>query len=94
MTTFAYRNSPYPIRECIPAAHRQTWEAITMPGGWWSGAEPVAAAEVRSAYSCRLCAERRARLAPYWVSGEYDHGDDLPPAAIEIDGFISVANTK
>jgi len=84
MTTFAYPNSPYPIREDIRAAHRQTWDAIATPGCWWSGAERVAiAAEVRNAHSCRLCAERQASLAPYSVSGEHDHGGDLPAAAIE-----------
>ena len=66
-----------------PAAHTsaglaQAWDQLGRAGGWYTGSERVAIArQTRVARECGLCAERKAALSPYAVSGE--HADDSGP---------------
>jgi hypothetical protein len=84
VTAFDYSGSPFQIREDIPETHRRVWEWIASPGAWWTGTERVAiAAEVRRAPECALCLERKAALSPMAVSGEHDHTNALPAAAVD-----------
>jgi hypothetical protein len=87
---FDYRDSPYPIRPDIPAAHQRFWARLARPGSWWTGAERVAiASAVRSATKCEYCQQRRAALSPYTFDGagqhlsEYATDDLLSPRAID-----------
>src|SRR5688572_6683783 len=53
------------MRSDLLEAHQRAWAAIAAPGTWLSGAERLAAAaEVRSAYKCELCARIKAALSP------------------------------
>jgi hypothetical protein len=85
MTSFAYRNSTFPIRDDLIDAHRYAWDEIARPGNWWSGAHRVAiAAEVRQAWSCEYCAERKQALSPHTLTGSHSIvRAELPAAAIE-----------
>ncbi len=84
VTAFDYSASPIPIRDDLPAAHRDAWQWIASPGAWWTGAERVAIAEeVRRAGDCALCRERREALSPMGVSGEHDHAGALREAAVD-----------
>jgi hypothetical protein len=72
MPHYEYDNSPYPIRSGLSAAYQNYWQALASPGTWFTGTERVAiAAEVRTALSCPFCAERKAALSPYAVTGEH-----------------------
>ena len=69
------------IRAALPVALGELGE----PGAWLTGAERVAvAAEVRQAWKCPLCKERKAALSPYTVAGEHAHRGALPAAWIDI----------
>ena len=60
------------------------WPGIGRAGDWWTGAERVAiVAEARAASDCALCAERKAALSPYAVSGEHAAADALPAVAVD-----------
>jgi len=84
VTAFDYSGSAIPIRDDLPAAHRDAWQWIASPGPWWTGAERVAIAlEVRRAGGCALCRERREALSPLGVSGEHDHAGVLSDAAVD-----------
>lgn len=84
MSSFAYADSPDPIRDDLVAAHRRAWERLPRPGTWLDGAERVAvAAEVRAALGCALCRARRDALSPYAVTGEHDAASPLAPALID-----------
>jgi hypothetical protein len=73
MQPFSYVDSPFPIREDLREANRKTWDRIAAPGAWWTGEQRVAiAAAVRSAPSCKLCAERKEAISPNAVRGEHD----------------------
>lgn len=83
--SFDYSDAPYPIRGDIAQAHREAWRRIAAPGNWWTGAERIAICEeTRRADSCAFCAERKAALSPYSVSGSHSGaGNDLPDAAVD-----------
>ena len=84
MTTFAYTDSPYPIRDDLALAYRRYWDILARPGNWWSGAERVAIArEVRNATACGYCQQRKQALSPYNFPGEHTHGGALPEAAVD-----------
>ena len=69
------------IRAALPVARRRLAET----GTWLTGAQRVAiAAEVRQAWDCALCKERKATLSPYGVSGEHDTLGELPAPWIDI----------
>ena len=82
--TVSYAAAPVEVRADIVELHRRIWRWLAEPGLWWTGVERVAiASEVRKAGSCALCAERRAALSPYGVTGIHDAGGDLPAPAVE-----------
>ena len=69
----SYVHAPVPVRADIQLAHTTIWQKLAEPGTWWTGAERVAiAAEVRKAYTCQLCAARKAALSPSAVEGLHD----------------------
>ena len=69
----SYAHAPVPVRADIQLAHTTIWQKLAEPGTWWTGAERVAiAAEVRKAYTCQLCAARKAALSPSAVEGLHD----------------------
>lgn len=85
MTALSYTAAPVPVREDLPAAHTRAWRRLAKPGSWWTGAERVAiAAEVRNAWQCTLCKERKASLSPYTISGGHDRVSVLPEAALDV----------
>jgi len=81
---FSFADSPYPIRDDLAAAFRTSWQRLSAPGTWWSGAERVAIAEeARRSVSCALCRTRSAALSPHAVSGEHEASDALPATAVD-----------
>ena len=84
MGTIDYTAAPVPVRDDLPAAHRRAWEHLARPGRYLSGAQRVAAAaEVRAAWSCSLCRERKQALSPAAVSGAHDGPGELPEAMVD-----------
>ena len=85
METFAYSNSPWPIRSDLGDAFRYTWKKIAEPGTWLTGAERVAiASEVRNAKGCDLCGERTESLSPFSADGQHD-GNHGPLSSTQVD---------
>ena len=79
-----YRNTGIAVRADIIASQSRAWQSLGAPGTWWTGAERVAIAqEVRAARRCAWCAERKAALSPYAVSGTHGAATDLPPAIVD-----------
>lgn len=79
-----HRNTGIAVRDDIIASQTRAWQSLGAPGTWWTGAERVAIArEVRAARRCAACAERKAAVSPYAVSGAHTTATDLPPAAID-----------
>lgn len=74
------------IREPLARERERAWRHLASAGAWWTGAERVAiVAAAREARICRLCAARRAALAPYTVDGEHDaRAGVLPAPAVEL----------
>ena len=84
MTTISYTDAPFPASEELSEAHRTAWRRLAESGTWWTGAERVAIAdEVRRAWDCPLCLERKAAVSPYAVDGTHDSGGVLSEAAVD-----------
>jgi alkylhydroperoxidase family enzyme len=84
MGTVDYAAAFVPVRDDLPAAHRRAWQHLARPGRYLSGAQRVAAAaEVRAAWSCSLCRERKQALLPAAVSGVHDGPGELPEAMVD-----------
>lgn len=84
MDYFSYRDSPFPVRADIGAAHREFWRRLAGPGNWWSGAERVAiAAEARAARTCEYCRERKRALSAYTGEERHTAVSELPTRAID-----------
>ena len=84
MPFFDYTGTPYSVRPEIVEANRNAWQGLSEPGSWWSGAERIAIAqEVRSARTCRLCAERKNAISPEAIQGDHDSRSSLPGEVIE-----------
>jgi len=85
MTSFAYHDSPWPIRQDLTEAYGEFWHRLARPGNWWTGAERIAiAAEVRAAADCAFCLERKAARTPNSVHGTHSRaGELLPNAAVD-----------
>lgn len=80
-----YAQAGLPVRAEIPESHRRAWQHIARPGSFLSGAQRVAVvAEVRRAWDCALCLERREPLSPEFVRGEHDTVTDLSDSAVEM----------
>ena len=83
MTTISYASAGTPVRADLVEAHQQLWQKLAEPGAWWTGAERVAiAAEVRKAWTCTLCTDRKAALSPSAVTGEHDNTHGVLPSAV------------
>jgi hypothetical protein len=79
-----YRSTGIDVRDDIVAAQTRAWQSLAAPGTWWTGAERLALArEVRAARRCAWCAERKAALSPYAVTGTHDAATDLQPAIVD-----------
>lgn len=84
MTVFDYSTQNDAIRDDLAAAHRRVWAHVAAAGTWLTGAERVAvASETRRARSCALCAERKAALSPFAISGDHDHAGELSPLIVD-----------
>ena len=54
------------------------------PGNWWRAEDRLAIAqEARNARSCEFCAERKAALSPFAVTGKHTVSTNLPEAAVD-----------
>jgi hypothetical protein len=85
MSEISYAKAPVFVREDLPAAHRRAWQRLARPGNCWTGAERVAiAAEVRGAWQCALCKERKSALSPHVINGEHDRVSVLCEIAIDV----------
>lgn len=82
---FDYHDSPVPVRRDMADAHARAWARLAGPGEWWTGAQRVAIArETRAALDCPSCAERKAALSPYAVTGTHQAVTDLPPVLVDV----------
>ncbi len=82
--TFDYRHSPLPVREGLVASQRRAWARLAEPGEWWPAAVRIAIAEeTRAATACAFCAERKAALSPYAVSGRHTAATVLPDVLVD-----------
>ena len=85
MQAISYAHAPISVREDLPASHTRAWQRLARPGYWWTGPERVAiAAEVRQAWHCGLCSERKAALSPYTIDGTHDRVSTLPETARDV----------
>ena len=76
---------PFATRDDLTAAHDRAWDRLSCPGTWLDGATRVAiAAEVRQAWGCRLCAERKIALSPFTIVGAHDGLSELPSVWIDV----------
>jgi alkylhydroperoxidase family enzyme len=92
MPAIGYAAAPVPVRDDLPAAHRQAWEQLARPGRYLSGAQRVAAAaEVRAAWSCSLCRERKQALLPAALNGSHEGPGQLPQAMVDAIHRITTA---
>jgi len=58
------------VRDQLKTAHAQSWAELAKPGAFLTGAARIAAVrEARAALDCPLCAERKAALSPFAVTG-------------------------
>jgi alkylhydroperoxidase family enzyme len=72
------------MRKSLPESHGRAWAAIAAPGTWLTGERRVAAAaEVRHARGCALCARLKTALSPS-VPGEHDSLGKLSAAEVEL----------
>ncbi len=84
MSTISYSDAAVPVREDLPAAHSRQWRRLAEPGAWWSGGERIAiAAEVRHAWLCAFCAERKKAISPAAPDGEHATLGELPVTAVD-----------
>ena len=84
MAAIGYAAAPVPVRDDLPAAHGRAWEQLARPGRYLSGAQRVAAAaEVRAAWSCSLCRERKQALSPAALNGTHEGPGQLPKAMVD-----------
>ena len=83
--TLHYRYAPVPVRDGLAASQRRAWARLGEPGEWWTGAIRIAIAEeTRAATDCAFCAERKAALSPYSVSGTHTAATDLPEVLVDV----------
>ncbi|HIG40625.1 MAG TPA: hypothetical protein EYQ14_08815 [Gammaproteobacteria bacterium] len=81
---FDYSQAKYSIRQDLPQAYREVWDKIASPGNWFPGQDRVSiAAEVRSAWQCDLCLERKSALSPFSVTGNHRSVTNLPDTVID-----------
>lgn len=75
------------LRSNLIEAHEASWRTIGESGAFWTGPERVQmVAQARAAIDCKLCAERKAAISPFAVTGEHDKitaGSELPIALID-----------
>jgi hypothetical protein len=85
MADISYATASVPVRDDLLAAHRRAWRRLAQAGNWWTGAERVAiTAEVRNAWQCSLCRERKAALSPYTITGTHDSISKLSESAVDV----------
>jgi len=85
MSDLSFDAAPVPVRDDVAAALPNVWARIGEPGTWLTGEQRAAiAAEARNVAGCALCAERKAAISPYAVSGAHDHLGVLPDAWVDI----------
>lgn len=73
------------IRPAQREACEHLWDRLARPGTWWDGSERASLVHsVRGAWSCDLCAKRKAALSPRSICGGHAAMDgSLPASAIE-----------
>ena len=74
-----------PVRADIVDGIAVAWDELGRPGEWLTGAQRAAVVvEVRNAWECRICAERKAAVSPYSVTEEHPSYDGLPPSWVDV----------
>lgn len=73
------------VRADLRESHEALVEHLVSAGTWLTGPERVGLArESRAAAECALCAERKAALSPYAVSGRHESVGALSPQLVEV----------
>ena len=84
MTSISIDGREAAIRPDLIEAHDRGWAAVASPGTWLTGERRVAAAaEIRHAPACTLCARMRDALSPDHVAGSHDSLGALEPLEVE-----------
>lgn len=79
-----YADARYPVRTDFEQAHARYWARLQCAGAWWTSAERIdISREVRAAWACPLCTERRQALSPAGVAGTHHKVSELPDIAVE-----------
>ncbi|NKB39238.1 MAG: hypothetical protein GKR93_19075 [Gammaproteobacteria bacterium] len=85
MSTVNYNDSKYPVRADFAESHTRFWQRLASPGNCLSAKQRIAVAkEVRQAFSCELCRQRKVALSPYQVNGEHDQTGELSSVMVEV----------
>ena len=95
MSQFQYSDCQFPIRQDIKDAYQEYWTSLSLPGNWGTGAQRVEIAqEVRNAYSCNYCTDRKQALSPYHFEGEHSCSTSLPAIAVDAIHRIITDQTR
>ena len=84
-----YENHPH-VRDDLRTGHAQSWAELAKPGAFLTGATRIAVVrEARAALDCPLCAERKAALSPFAVTGAehatlVDTGELLDASIVDV----------
>ena len=77
--------APVTMRDDIRRALKTAWRQLGETGAWLDGAQRVAvAAEVRAAWDCGFCKQRKEALSPYAITGNHEHRAELPDSWVEV----------
>ena len=90
ISTINYDSVSYSVRDDLIAAQNKAWKQLSEPGTWLDGQKRLdVAREVRKAWDCALCNQRKGALSPFAVGGDHENVTDLSPAEIEIIHRVS-----
>lgn len=85
MSEINYDATTYKVRDDLIAAQQTAWQGIAAPGDWLDGAHRVdVACEVRQAWKCDLCNQRKDALSPFAIEGSHDSATKLSETEIDV----------
>jgi hypothetical protein len=83
--SISYTNAEFQIRPDFAEGHDRFWKRLAAPGNWLTGAQRVdIAKEVRAAWECPLCRQRKEALSPYAVDGNHTTVTSLSDVTIDV----------
>ncbi len=84
-----YEDAVVGVRGDLIAAHGRFWDRLSRAGAWFTAGQRVAIArEVRTAYDCGLCRERKKVLVAASVDGSHSTSGALEAAGVELPALV------